>query len=112
MSWLEHHKQAEALADEAMIAAHRGQPRLSRILYRRAAMAEIRALAEVKPEHHRTRGITAVSAAACYLKGGQFKATIQFAQRALRGARPLPQFARHQLQEIIAAASQRSNRTN
>lgn len=112
MSWLEHHQQAEHLADAAMIADHRGQPRLARILYRRAAMAEIRALAEVKPEHHRTRGITAVSAAACYLKGGQLKAAIRFAQRALHGHRPLPQFARRQLQEIINDACRRSNRKN
>ena len=108
MSWQEHHQQAEHLADGTTIAAHRGQTPLSRMLHRRAAMAEIRDLAEVKPEHLRTRGITAVSAAACYLKGGQNRQAAQFAQRALHGPQPLPQFARHQLQEIIIAARQQA----
>lgn len=99
MSWLEHHQQAEQLASEADITEFR-----ARNLYRQAAEAEARALKEVKPEHHRTRGITAVSAAALYLKAGRPRTACAFAQDILARPARLPEFAKAQLREIIAAA--------
>jgi hypothetical protein len=72
MTWADHHTQSERLAAEAELTARRGGTQQAIILYRLAAEAEARALADLDPMKTRTLGITAVSAVALWYKAHDY----------------------------------------
>lgn len=99
MSWLHYHETAETLAAAAQIAAWRGETRKSQELYRQAAQAEAKALERTGRDKPRTKGITAVSAAALYLKAGEKAAALDLTKKCL-ATEELTGFARDQLREL------------
>ena len=105
MTWLGHHTQSERFASEAEVAVHHGEYALARELYAKAARAEEQALNELDPSKSRTYGVTAVSAAALYYKGGQNSAAQALAQRCLSSP-ALPGFARRQLDDLLGTINQ------
>lgn len=104
MSWLQHHCEAERLAQEAELAVHEERHAQARRLRREAVPAEERPLAAVDLRVPRTLAATAVSAAALRFKAGQPERAGRLAQAVLDRGKLLPEFARVRLREIIAEA--------
>jgi hypothetical protein len=100
MDWDENHSENERLAGQAEVAAREGNRKRAAALYREAAEAESRALASVDPTKMRTLGITAVSAVSLYYKAGEGAVAADIGQRYL-DAGSLPEFAQHQIREIL-----------
>lgn len=100
MSWNRNHTESEALAIKAEHASKLGQQDVAEDYYRRAALAETSALAEISRNKERTLGITAVSAVALWYKGHDYKGAEAVAHAQLAKAR-LPLFARMQLRELL-----------
>jgi hypothetical protein len=101
MSWLQHHQSSEEAAAAAHEARRRGDEQSAKQLFATAAQSELTALTYLDPnEKPRTFGVTAVSAAALLYKAEQPQAAEQFAHTML-GQRALPDFATHQLREIL-----------
>lgn len=101
MTWIEHHTASSRAAADAEVALRQGAGDRAAELYRAAAEAEERALAELDPAKTRTLGITAVSAVALWYKGHDFARARELADRLDSDA--LPPFARTQLREIVDA---------
>lgn len=100
MTWLEHHRESERLAYDAELHTHRGEAEQSKGAYRQAAAAEERALNDLDRSKQRTYGITAVSAAALYFKGGLLREAESLACAHL-GTKNIPGFAQVQLRDIL-----------
>ncbi|WP_206955028.1 hypothetical protein [Trinickia acidisoli] len=100
MTWLTFHRQSEALAQNAHESLRAGNIDVARRLFSQAAALERQALDSVAPDKSKTRGITAVSAAALYYKAGEFDSACQLAYHQLGGS-ALPAFARAQLEELV-----------
>lgn len=102
MTWLEHHQQSEKLASDADVARYKGDGKLAKRLYGKAAEAEVRAVDALDPSKQRTLGITAVSAVALYYKAQQPLLAEKAAYRFL-GLDNLLNFARVQLRDLLHA---------
>ena len=72
MSWKEHHRQSARLASEAEHALRSDEADAARQLYAQAAVAEMRAVADLDVHKQRTLGISVVSAAALHYKAHDF----------------------------------------
>lgn len=103
MSWIVHHSRSEQFASQAELATKAGDGGRSAELYRSAAVEEVLALGELDPSKVRTIGITVVSAAALWLKAGEFEQVEQLALQWL-GNDQLPDFARMELRSILQSA--------
>lgn len=102
MTWLEFHRQSEAMASTASVAARAGNPEESNKLYGQAAELERKALEALDPSKTRTFGITAVSILSLLFKAGEFdKVEIQ-AYRML-AEQKLPEFAVENTRLIVQA---------
>ena len=100
VSWDRKHTESEQLAVAAEHALKLGQRDVAEDYYRRAALAETSALAEISRNKERTLGITAVSAVALWYKGHNYDKAEALAHAQL--AKPtLPLFARKQLRELL-----------
>jgi hypothetical protein len=102
MSWAEHHKTSEELANAAELAGREGKSNEAEDLYRRAASAERAAFDELDTNKTRTRGITAVSAVALAYKGRDLRAAQEFAYKILSGE-GLPLFAVAEVRNLLQA---------
>ncbi|CAJ3214045.1 hypothetical protein [Burkholderia pseudomallei] len=100
MDWLTLHRQSEAFAREAHDALRGGDAPAARANFRKAAEFESRALDCLDASKARTRGITAVSAASLWYKGGAFDEACALAYRQL-GIGGLPEFAAEQLEDLV-----------
>lgn len=100
MSWADRHSVSESLASRAEIAARAGEVAQAEALYREAAEAEERALAELSPTKARTLGITAVSAASLWFMGRELSRAQSVAYKWLQDGR-LPSFAVRQLRDLL-----------
>lgn len=100
MTWFEHHRTSEVHASKAQECVRLGLREEARGLYALAAVAEERALKEIDLSKARTYGITAVSAASLYFKAGQLDRAEHIAMASMTLDR-LPDFAKHQLKEIL-----------
>jgi len=100
MGWNQNHSESERFASQAEVAARAGRRKRAAELYREAAEAERRALAAIDPLKIRTLGITAVSAVSLYYKAAERAAAADIGQRYL-DAGSLPEFAQHQIREIL-----------
>lgn len=100
MSWAESHKRSERLAAEAEAASRGGDFAGARSLYLEAAVAEVDAFQALEPEKSRTAGITAVSAASLFYKGGAFLRAESFVLSVLPRA-DIPSFANVQLRQLL-----------
>jgi hypothetical protein len=102
MTWLTFHRQSETLAQQAHESMRTGDKEAARRLFAEAAEFERRALDSLDPSKNKTRGITAVSAAALWYKAAEFDRVTQLAYGQLSDS-SLPEFARFQLEEIVQA---------
>lgn len=102
MSWDLYHSESERLAHEAQDSGDAGT---ARGLYRGAAEAEERALVALDPAKSRTRGITAVSALALWLKAECLDVVTARGEE-LVADDSLPHFAREQIREILDQAAE------
>lgn len=102
MNWSASHNESERLANEADLARRRGDIAAAEASFSAAGRAEARALRALGPHEPRTYGITAMSAAALFFKGGEFAEAEKVAREALE-ASFLPDFARDQIEEILQA---------
>jgi hypothetical protein len=103
MTWLTFHQQSETFAHQAHEALRAGDLPAAKRLFSRAAELERQALESLPTDKAKTRGITAVSAAALFYKAGDFESSCQLAYAQL-GGNNLPSFARGQLEELVQAA--------
>ena len=101
--WSKIHRLAELSASRADILERAGLAGDAREFRSAAAHFEELALAEVAPGKDRTRGITAVSAAALWLKAGRPVDARRVADNAL--AADLPEFHRRRLADIAKEAA-------
>jgi hypothetical protein len=102
VSWNEHHSISEKLAIEAETASRVGETSRAQNLYRQAAAEEAAAFEDLRDDKLRTRGITAVSAAALWYKGRDYLTAELLAHRYLTLS-SLPQFAVSQLRHLLQA---------
>lgn len=100
MTWLTFHRQSEMLAQNAHESLRAGDKDGARRLFSQAAELERQALDSLAPDKSKTRGITAVSAAALLYKADQFEQACQLAYSQL-GDIALAEFARFQLEELV-----------
>ena len=100
MTWQAHHDRSAELAGRAEIALHRGDRNAAMALYREAGVAEAEALEEIDPSDSFLVGITAVSAVALHLKGGEERAAEKLAHRYL-AEDDLIESSRQQLDDLI-----------
>jgi len=100
MTWLTFHRQSEALAQNAHESLRAGDIDEAGRLFSQAAELERQALDSLAPDKSKTRGITAVSAAALLYKAGEFERACQLAYSQL-GDITLAEFARFQLEELV-----------
>lgn len=100
MTWLKYHSKSEEYASQAEVAFRRGDLSLSTKYYQLAAKEEEIALSKLDPSKKRTLGITAVSAASLWFKGGDFKKTESTVYKCL-SSYSLPPFAIAQLRTIL-----------
>jgi hypothetical protein len=103
VSWDHHHSASEKLAIDAQMASRAGDLSRAEDLYRRAATEETAAFDALEKDKHRTRGITAVSAAALWYKAHDYTSAEQLAHRSLADGN-LPGFAQVQLRNLLQAA--------
>jgi hypothetical protein len=102
MNWTECHARSEQLAAEAAAAARAGEPARARSLYLEAAGQEVQALHRLAPGKPKTLGVTAVSAASLWFKGGDLREAERVACGFL-ARDDLPSFAAGQLQSILSS---------
>ena len=102
MNWSEAHSKSEVLATLAHQARRDGRLEAAREHFRRAAELEHAALDALDRNRPRTLGITAVSAAALFFKGGELAKAEQLAHQAM-AMTDLPSFARDQLRSLLQA---------
>jgi hypothetical protein len=100
MTWASWHKRSESAASEAHLAMRAGDIGVAKRLFEIAAVAEEEALAALEPAKLRTTGITAVSAAALWLKAENYDAAERVALKFLSPA-TVPPFAVEQLRSIV-----------
>ena len=100
MSWKEHHRQSARLASEAEHALRSDEADAARQLYAQAAVAEMRAVADLDVRKQRTLGISVVSAAALHYKAHDFAQSQAVAYAWLARA-VLPEFAVKQLRTLL-----------
>ena len=101
-TWEVLHAKSEALAIEASIANKNRDAAIAQDFYKRAARFENEAFNILDASKTRTRGITAVSAAALWFKGGEYAQAAQIAHVALADA-TMPDFARQELRNLMQA---------
>jgi len=102
MTWTQLHGESEKLATEAQLLFLARNYAVASNFYKRAADLEKRALDSLDASKTRTRGITAVSAVALYLKSGEFSVAEQIAYAMLADAR-IPEFAHEDLRTLARA---------
>lgn len=102
MSWSISHRNSEACAAEAHAAVQRGDMNKAKELFTSAARFESDALENLATDKPRTLGITAVSAASLWYKGGELPTAERVAYRAL-AMDGIPQFAVQDLRELLQA---------
>jgi hypothetical protein len=107
MSWTKYHALSEQRASDAEIVLRSGATELALSMYAQAADLESRALDELEKSKSRTRGITVVSAVALWYKAREYRRALDLANRAV-GDTSLPPFAVSQLNELLAALSQKT----
>lgn len=100
MSWMTHHSQSERYASLAEIAYKERDLIRAMELYKRAAEAEVLALADLDKSKTRTLGVTAVSAASLWYKANDFRQAQNTIYQWL-GTDLLPSFAIQQLQNLL-----------
>jgi hypothetical protein len=100
MTWLTFHRESETLAQNAHESLRAGDKDGARRLFSQAAELERQALDSLAPGKSKTRGITAVSAAALLYKADEFEQACQLAYSQLRD-NALAEFARFQLEELV-----------
>jgi len=100
MSWTLYHSQSETLAAAAHEARAAADPKRAAELFGQAAQAEEIALDALGPDRPRTLGITAISAAALWYKGGKLERAAQLAHRA-SAKQGMPAFALQDLRELL-----------
>lgn len=100
MSWIKYHSESENYANLADFASKNGDIGEAELNFKQAAELEEKALSFVDISKKRTLGITAVSAAALYYKGKDFKKSEQMAHSWLSKS-VLPEFAESQLKAIL-----------
>lgn len=103
MTSVEAHRRSQELVALAEQAAAGARVSDAAALYLQAAEEETRAFETIPVDRVRTRGIIAVSATALYRKAGAPAEVVGHAQRYLSHPE-LPEFARRQLQEMLAEA--------
>lgn len=103
MSWSVQHRIAERAASEAALRLVDNDRSGAERLYKRAAMAEEKALAALEPSKLRTIGITVVSAAAMWYKARAYDRAEALATRWL-ATDNLPEFARAELRILLQRA--------
>jgi hypothetical protein len=102
LSWDQHHSTSEKLAVDAQLASRSGDTSRAQELFRRAAKEETAAFDALEGDKQRTRGITAVSAAALWYKARDYASAEQLLYRSL-AAGHLPSFAQVQLRNLLQA---------
>lgn len=100
MSWDQHHSLSEKFASAADTATRAGDAVRAHDLFTQAATEESAALDAVERDKQRTRGITAVSAVALWLKARDYAAAERLAHRCLQD-REMPPFAEKQLRDLL-----------
>jgi hypothetical protein len=102
MSWLDFHAGSEKLAIEALASSRHGESDRALDLYKQAAELEQKALEQLDETKERTRGITAVSAVALWLKAAEYSLAEKLAYAMLSDTK-IPDFAREQLRDLVQA---------
>ncbi len=100
MTWDQYHSQSEKYACSAEVASIERDFDRAKHFYLLAAEQEELALAALDRSETRGLGIIAVSAAALWYKAGEYARAREIATRWLE-SNSLPQFAVHQLQELL-----------
>ena len=101
MTWLEQHKNSEALASAAHAAKKDNDYEAAHALFLEAGRAEMKALEFLNPkEKSRTFSVTAVSAASLFYKGGDLRQAEMIAYSCLANNSILD-FAADQLRDIL-----------
>ncbi len=100
MSWAEHHRETERLAEAAETALREGRTDAAEDLFRQASDSEQLAFEALTPEKARTRGISAVGIVVLAYKARNFTAAQELAYRFL-GKESLPPFAVSQLRNLV-----------
>lgn len=100
MSWTNNHGESQRLASDAEAELRMGNSETAKSLYSAAAKAELAALSSLEGTQQRTRGITAVSAASLFMKGGELGEAEVFSL-AMLSDRDLPEFALSELKAIL-----------
>jgi hypothetical protein len=100
MSWTLYHNQSETLAAAAHQAQAAADAKRAAELFEQAAVAEENALDSLGPDKPRTLGVTAISAAALWCKGGKPERAAQLAHRA-SAMQGMPAFALQDLREVL-----------
>ena len=100
MTWASYHRESEAAAAAAEVAARSGSIEKAVRLYAAAADAETRALDALDASKVRTLGITAVSAVALWYKAKEYGHAEQMAHHWL-GTGALPRFATEQVRTLL-----------
>ena len=100
MTWDKLHAESEQLATEAQLALHALNTERALALYKQAAQAEQKALERLDLSKVRTRGITAVSAVALWLKANEYEIAEQLAYSMLAD-RNIPEFAHEELKKLV-----------
>jgi hypothetical protein len=95
-----YHTDSEKYASLAEAASRQHQPEKAVGLYRKAAEAEARALADLGASKQRTLGITTVSLASLWIKAREMRRAQEVAHRGLASEK-LPPFAVDQLRTLL-----------
>lgn len=104
MKWVKYHQKAEKLAEMAEIVS-KDSPSEGKALYLAASQAEYRAVEFLQTEAlPRTRAILTVSAVALAFKSDDIAHFDNMAAEAIYPHRGLPEWARKQIGDMIAAA--------
>ena len=102
MTWDEFHRQSEQLAIQAHLALREHRLADATKLYKEAAELEQKAYEIIDVNKTRTRGITAVSAAALWYKAREYARAEQLAYATLSDSL-IPDFAQNDLRNIVQA---------
>jgi DNA-binding NarL/FixJ family response regulator len=106
---LELHRRAEQLMSDADLQRLTGNLSKAAELYALAAEAELAAFKAVPVQRKRTRGIVAISAVLLYDRAGLREQALRAAARLLADDDVLPEFARSELLDFVAAERRRSS---
>jgi superfamily II DNA/RNA helicase len=102
LNWDYYHSLSEKFASAADAAIRAGDHAQAQDLFRQAATEEAAALEAVEHNKQRTRGVTAVSAVALWLKARDYSAAETLAHRCLQDEE-MPSFAEKQLRDLLRA---------